>query len=641
MPAVSQRWWVWSAFLSLAIGFGPGPAAARSAAASAAGDAGESARVIARYVEVTGGAAAAENERTVYTHGAVEAFGFAGRLESWSAQPGSRYSRIELGPFKLSEGSDGVVGWRTDPTTGRIVHLTDRDSLEALESAWFELERWTAPGLSGGRAEVDTHEHDSTGTYTVLAITAPGGTRPHRMWFSDATGLVAREEAQHDQSVAITRFEDWRLAAGRVRAFTTRVGLVNMPANQMVTRADSFAVNVDVSAVPFSPPDSAGGNALRWIGARGEVSLPFGYRARHVWLKASINGGPPEDFLFDTGASVTVVDSTFAASHGLATNGRMQAAGAGASGSASFATLGSLAVTAPGGTGVELRDVKVAVMSVNPMFARFFWGDMAGILGYDFISRFVVTIDYDAHTLVLHDPKTFAYAGRGTMLPMKLNGVVPSVEATLDGSDRGEFRLDVGSSSTVDVHGPFARTHGIERRLRQARSVTGAGFGGQFVSVLGRLHRMAIGPYEWKDPMVSVARASEGAFASEDFAGNIGNRLLERFRVTLDYEHRRLWLEPGSRYQGRDAFTRTGLLLGWWPDRIEALSVLADSPAARAGVREGDRITRIDGRAATAWTLEDLEAMFEAGPDGRRVPITVSRDDREEALTMVLREMLR
>ena len=623
----------------LLLASGLGATSGRGAAAAAVSD--EAARVIRRYVEATGGADAAARERTLYTRGTVEAFGFSGKLEAWSAQPGSHYSKIELGPFKLSEGSNGGSAWRTDPTTGRIVHLADRDSVEALESTWFDLERWTETDMAGGQVVLESHTRDSTGAYTVLAITAPGGARPHKLWFSDASGLVAREEAQHDQSVAITRFEDWKPAAGRVRAFTTRVGLVNMPANQMVTRADSFAVNVDVTTVPFAPPDSSGATAVRWLSGTGEVSLPFDYKARHVWLKASINGGPPEDFLFDTGASVTVIDSTFAATHGLATTGRMQAAGAGASGSASFATLGTLTVSGAGGAGVALDAVKVAVMSVNPMFARFFWGDMAGVLGYDFISRFVVTIDYDAHTLVLADPKTFAYAGHGTAVPMKLNGVVPSVELTVDGRDRGDFRLDVGSSSTVDIHGPFGRTHGIERRLRQTREVTGAGFGGQFVSVLGRLRRMAVGPYAWSDPMVSVARATEGAFASEDFAGNIGNRLLERFRVTLDYGHRTLWLEPGRHFRDRDAFTRTGLLLGWSPDRIEALSVLPNSPAAKAGLREGDHVTAIDGKPVSAWTLQELDALFDAGPDGRKVAITVNRDGHDATLTMVLREMLR
>src|SRR5664279_4205490 len=122
------------------------------------------------------------------------------------------------------------------------------------------------------------------------------------------------------------------------------------------------------------------------------------------------------------------------------------------------------------------------------MFSRYFWRDFAGIIGYDVISRFVVTIDYDSTRLVLHDPKTFKWTGAEAALPMKLNGVVPSVEAVLDDRYRGQFRLDVGSSSTVDLHTPFVNRNALEKRLRDSRDVSGAGFGGAFSSSLGRLH---------------------------------------------------------------------------------------------------------------------------------------------------------
>jgi hypothetical protein len=599
--------------------------------------------VIARYVAATRGAVAPAAETTTYTRARVEGFGFQGRIETWSARPDRHYSRTELGPFKLAEGCDGVVSWRTDPTTGRVVRLTDRDSVDAIVATWFELERWADPDHGLGVITVAGHERDAAGTYTVLAVEPPGGSehRPHRLWFSDATGLLAREESPRDQSMVATTLSDWRMSAGRMRPFVTVTGISTLPANQLRTVADSFAVGVDVSAVPFSLPDSSGGNALRWLAHEGVAVLPFEYRARHVWLRASIDGGPLEDFLFDTGASVTVLDSAFAASRGLRTQGYMQAAGAGAAGSASFTTLGSLAVKGADGDGVELRDLKVAVMSVNPTFARYFWRDMAGIVGYDFISRFVVTIDYDRGVLTLHDPGSYRHDHAGAPLPMTLNGIVPAVRATLDGRDDGLFRLDVGSSSTVDVHAPFARSRHLEGRLRGARPVSAAGFGGEFTTLLGRLRTMSIGPYAWKDPMVSVSRAKEGAFASEDFAGNIGNRVLERFRVTLDYEHRRVWLEPGRRYAARDAYTRTGLLLGWYRDHVLAESVLGGSPAAKAGVREGDRIVAVEGRPIAQWDLAALDALFDDGVDGRRVAITVSRDGRERACTMVLREMLR
>src|SRR6185295_14005313 len=163
--------------------------------------------------------------------------------------------------------------------------------------------------------------------------------------------------------------------------FVNESGVAGMPANRVKAVADTLLANIGVDGLPFSPPQaaSAGGpSPVSWLATPGTAKLPFDYRARHVWLKASINGGPPEDFLFDTGASVTVIDSGWAATHGLKTEGRMQAAGAGAAGGATFATLGSLRVASlePAGgkpDGVELKDVKVAVLDVNPSFEPLFW----------------------------------------------------------------------------------------------------------------------------------------------------------------------------------------------------------------------------------------------------------------------------
>ena len=603
----------------------------------------EAAKVIERYVAATGGAEAFASEHSLYSVGRLEGFGFVGRIEFWSERPDRHYGRTELGPFKFSEGSDGHVVWRTDPTTGRVIRLTDRDSLESFVSTWFGLERWAEPGEGGGRLEVVAHERDSLGTYTVLGVSAPGqgDLKPRRLWFADRTGLFTKEEAARDQAWVITTSEDYRRAGRRLRPFVNATGISSMPANRLRTVVDSFTVNVDVTGVPFGMPDSGGGNALRWLARPGVATLPFEYHARHVWLRGSLNGGPERDFLFDTGASVTVIDSTFAATAGLAVKGYMQAAGAGASGSASFTTLRSLAVRGADGDGVELRELKVAVMSVTPMFSRYFWRDFAGIIGYDVISRFVTTIDFDSTRLVLHDPKTFRWTGSEPALPMKLNGVVPSLEAVLDGRYRGQFRLDVGSSSTVDLHTPFVRHNALDKRLLDARDVSGAGFGGGFTSSLGRMRTMAIGPYAWRDPMVTLSRTREGALASEDFAGNIGNRILERFRVTLDYDGRRVWLEPGKLYRNRDAFTRTGLMLGWAPGRMDALSVLPRSPAQKAGIRDGDEVVAVAGRAMSDWPAAALESALENGPDGREVRITVKRDGREQVRVMKVREMLR
>ena len=111
------------------------------------------------------------------------------------------------------------------------------------------------------------------------------------------------------------------------------------------------------------------------------ASFPFDYGSRHIWLRASVNGHPPADFIFDTGASMTVIDSAYAAEIGLATKGELQGQGAGAMGSASLATIDLLRVRGNGEEGVEASNLQVAVLSLNPHIEPFVWKRCAGVLG--------------------------------------------------------------------------------------------------------------------------------------------------------------------------------------------------------------------------------------------------------------------
>jgi C-terminal processing protease CtpA/Prc len=141
--------------------------------------------------------------------------------------------------------------------------------------------------------------------------------------------------------------------------------------------------------------------------------------------------------------------------------------------------------------------------------------------------------------------------------------------------------------------------------------------------------------------VVTVSHATEGAFASEEFAGNIGNRILERFKVTFDYEHRQVYLEPGKRYADRDHLTRAGLLLTKRAGRVSVESVLANSPAEHAGLRTGDQVLAVDGRDIATWDLPEITALFDDGEPGLKVPLRVLRSGREKQLKLKLAEVVR
>ena len=590
--------------------------------------------VLDRYVEAVGGKAFLDL-RSVRTRGTLQAFGMSGSVESWVVRPDRTATSLRIGPIGIRTGYDGHDGWRTDPG-GKVLRLDGKDLDELKGGLWLESGAWLQPDQGGGGVTWVGEEADSAGRYAVLELAPPAG-RPRRAYFDLASGLLVRQVSKNDQQTVVNRLGDYRRVGDVLVSFRSHTEIVGQPLNAIVMTVDSVWFDGDVPAATFAPPSDV--PDVRYLKTGGVARLPFEYRARHVWLKASIADGPPQDFIFDTGASLTVIDSAYAARIGLATEGLQQGQGAGAVGSASFAVVPRLRVEAPDGDGVELRDVRVGVLSVNSILAPYFWRECAGVIGFDFISRFVDEIDFDRRQLTLYDPATFRYSGSGTAIPMTLAGHTPVVTMRLDGAIEGDFRVDVGSGSTVDLHTPFARKHGLQEHQPRVEA-TGGGFGGTFTSRIVRMKKLEIGPYSWADPLVSLPQATVGAFTSEDYAGNIGTRILERFKVTLDYERRQMWLEPGARYARRDAMTRAGLQLTRAADTVRVAAVLPGSAGEKAGLREGDVVTALDGRAVAGLGPDDVTAVFEEGVEGSTHVLDVVRAGKAKRVKIRLKEML-
>jgi hypothetical protein len=478
-------------------------ALALAAPAVRAAIAPEAAAVVQRYVESTGGFAAWEGERSSHSRLKITAFGFEGTQDSWYMRPNLEADVTALGPFTLKDGFDGSVAWRVDQN-GKLITLDGKDLEEKKASIWFENESWIAKDQGGGSVTFKGVKHDSTGNYNLIEIAPPIG-NARQYWFSQETGLIDREDEKRDNNQIVTRLSDWVKVAGRLRARHFETEFVGMSANRAVGTLDSLWVNEPIDPARFAVP-SGQASDVRWLKPGAPAVIPMRYSARHVWLKASLNGGPPEDFILDSGASVTLLDSAYAAKYGLKGEGNMQANGAGAAGAVQMTQIKSIAV--PGGDGgIELDNQKIAILALNRYTAPYFWREAAGILGYDFISRFVIEIDYEQQTLTLHDPKTFTYSGKGTAVPLKLVNRVPTLTAMLDGEYEADYRVDVGSGSTLDLHGPFVTKHGLRDKIKKTVPITSGGFGGTFQDDVCRMKKFAIGPYSWTDPLVAFSGA--------------------------------------------------------------------------------------------------------------------------------------
>jgi len=96
--------------------------------------------------------------------------------------------------------------------------------------------------------------------------------------------------------------------------------------------------------------------------------------------------------------------------------------------------------------------------------------------------------------------------------------------------------------------------------------------------------------------------------------------------------------EPGAKYR---AFSGVGIYLDQRKSEetgereLLVAGVMDAMPAAEAGVREGDRITHVDGAPIAGLTVEQVADLIRGEP-GTEVTLTLQRPGQEEAIEVAL-----
>jgi len=346
------------------------------------------------------------------------------------------------------------------------------------------------------------------------------------------------------------------------------------------------------------------------------VVLPFEMATGHIIIQASVNDSRPLSFILDTGDKYGIIDVdrakelqlTLGAAIPIHGVGPKPTPGAHVEGAA-FRVAGLSGFSQPVTLAMPLSDIAARLGHA-----------VDGIIGADFISEFVVELDYEAQVVRLHDKRTFTYDGPGEALPIRLNSSGhPIVRASVTpvGGDPipVELTFDAGSGGALALHSPFLDAHHLPGpALPTMRAVGHGGTGGSSAGKVGRVSALTIGRSTLRDPITLFSEDRAGAFAGNDAQGNIGQKIIGRFRVFLDYGRGRILLEPtGSLDDPFDAASAGLRIDASGPDyrTFSVVDLLAAAPGSEAGLKTGDVITAIDARPASDLTLTKINEMFE------------------------------
>ena len=368
--------------------------------------------------------------------------------------------------------------------------------------------------------------------------------------------------------------------------------------------------------------------------------IPFELVNRHIILPVKVNDSRPLSFVLDTGDEVAIVNLGTARQLGLKLRGQVRVGGAGAQlqmgafvGEATFIVAGLEGFSQP---------VRLA-LPLDQMAPRL-GQDFDGIIGSEFISQFVVEIDYKAKVLRLHNKNDFVYSGPGEAIPIKLVHGHPIVEAEvtpIGGTPlQGSFVLDIGAGLALALYNPFVTQHGLLNDTKTIRLLGGAGAGGETVGRLGRVSQLKIGKFVVREPVTLFSQDKQGAFASRELSGNIGARIARKFRVFLDYSRNRIILEPSSSFAEPFNESSAGLnVIAEGNDyrTFRIVGVLENSPASEAGLLVNDIIVAVNNQSARELSLSNINELFEQ-PLARK--LRIRRGDSTLEITITPRRLI-
>jgi Aspartyl protease len=360
--------------------------------------------------------------------------------------------------------------------------------------------------------------------------------------------------------------------------------------------------------------------ALGIAGAQGlrnkDVTIPFQLVNKTIFVQVRVGRSKPLWFVLDTGDKYALIDLSIAKSLGLELGDPVPVGGGGKE-----TVLGNFLRNSEFSiAGLESFSQPLFIAVPLDELAKASGHEFAGVLGFDFISKFVVEIDYLTQTITLHDNTAYQYRGDGERFKIIFNAAGhPEMRAqVIDGAGSpidGTFVIDIGSGAALILNKPFVER---ERFLQSGRPTVhwleGRGFGGSIEGSVGRITGLKLGRFLVNKPITVFSQASNGPFASADSQGNIGAAILEKFKVILDYKQNRVILEPNAQFNKPLEYNRSGLFLvaSGQDYKTFTIDTIADhSPASEVGLYPGDILVAINTHPAADYSLSQLRLMFQ------------------------------
>ena len=573
-------------------------------------------QIMQRHYEAVGGLEQLKSITYSQSEGRVHYDGLQGTFKHWEKRPLQYRTEEDYLIISQIEGDSGDFSWFYD-TNGQQLIVRDEETLKrrrisALLDGYDHLDR-KSPNFSMTYAGITVVKNRPC--YEVVLSNTINSDRGH-FFFDTQTMFMVRSLYRQPDMVTESFYDDFKSVDGLILPFHQHNTFHPWEKTEEIWTS-YYAGNQPVAETLFLPPQKE--KNFHFQNGDTSETIPFELIENLIYVPVTI-GGDTRYWLLDSGASMSVMDQKYAERLGLEREGSIKGYGFGELFTLSFVKVPVHQVGA-----ITFDNQKMYVS--EGLAAKSYEPTMVGILGYDFLSRFVVEIDYDLQQVTFHSPESFTYKGSGAVVDSPLKYRTFTLPVTVDGKYQSLWSLDLGAYHS-SIHYLFAEKNGLLNR-------TGVEIVSQGMSSLSRevnvqFNCLRIDRFQLHRPLISIpVEKGVGATALGEVGGNLGNSTLRHFHLFLNYPEQKIILEEGKNFNFAYPSDKSGLIIGRAENNQPMISFISNnSPAARAGLVAGDVIIEMAGRTVGPnHPIVPLRLILR-GPAGTSIPIKVQREER-------------
>ncbi|WP_343304758.1 aspartyl protease family protein [Chitinophaga niabensis] len=302
-------------------------------------------------------------------------------------------------------------------------------------------------------------------------------------------------------------------------------------------------------------------------------------------------------FLLDTGSAGISLDTATCIALGVKlTPSDKIVRGLGASKNISFALDNTLHLP---GLDVDSLDFHV---NDYELISQVYGIQIDGIMGYSILSRYVVQIDYDKEEILIYTQGKFKYPRGGYLMKPNLT-FIPVVNSPLRSGKRNvnhRYYFDTGAGMCLLLSTQFVKDSSLlVKRKVKVIPTEAQGLGGKMQMYITTMNEFRIGNYTFRNVPTYLFDDVTNITSYPSLAGMIGNDLLRRFNLTLNYARKEIHLMPNTHFRDQFDYSYTGLIIYLIDNRIEVTDVIRNSPAEKAGFKRGDFVLAVNNNFTT------------------------------------------